>query len=72
MTDFVLYHINHSLMRQLIREGEYGSPEFQKLWGECEEIKNRNNGLPPLPPDFDDRLAQELEECEAANMQGTR
>jgi hypothetical protein len=33
-----------------IKAGEFEDPEFQKLWQENEDIKNRNGGMPPKPP----------------------
>ncbi len=48
--DFERYHELQSRMRSLIEAmgiDYLEVPDVQRLWEECEEIKNRHGGMPP-------------------------
>lgn len=67
-TDFQTYHDLQAAMRCMIHAGQLESDAFKDAWQQCEDLKNRNGGFPPIP----DEEAEELEDCEVANMEGTR
>ena len=45
--DFIRYQY---LQNFVIKRHGLWTPAGQKAWKECEEIKNRNGGIPPTPP----------------------
>lgn len=45
--DATRYQEIHAQMSDLLKTGKANSPEFHELWRENEEIKNRNEGMPP-------------------------
>jgi hypothetical protein len=47
MTDYQQYQLLTAAMQLAIAEGSTDSDNFQKLWAEREQIKNRNGGMPP-------------------------
>lgn len=69
MTDHTKYHQLQSAMRCMIHAGQLQSDAFQDAWRQCETIKNKHGGLPPIPDDY---TAAEMELAETANMEGTR
>lgn len=46
-SDIEQYDEVQKKIKEKIQKGEYSDEEFQKLWKQNEEIKNRNGGMPP-------------------------
>lgn len=61
MSDFKTYVQLRDAMRCMIRAGAFNSLAFQDAWQQTENLKAKYNGMPPLPPEFEDR-EQELAE----------
>lgn len=45
--DYEQYQEVQAKLKALVDKKDYSSPEFQALWKQNEEIKNRNGGMPP-------------------------
>ena len=61
MSDFTRYHQLREAMAAMLKAGQFQSLPFQDAWQQMETLKNKNGGLPPLPPEWEDR-EQELAE----------
>ncbi len=46
-TDYTEYTKLNNQLREMIKTGEHGKPEFKELWQKMEDIKNENGGMPP-------------------------
>lgn len=50
-SDYDQYQEVQAKLKEQFAKGDFSSPEFQKLWQESENIKNRNGGHVPKPPE---------------------
>ncbi len=50
-SDYDQYQEVQAKLKEQFAKGDFSSPEFQRLWQESENIKNRNGGHVPKPPE---------------------
>lgn len=60
-----------------MRDGNFEFSVVQEAFATIERLKNKHHGMPPcalegITAAFERREAQEMEDCERANLEGTR
>lgn len=48
-TDHQTYHDLQAAMKCMTRAGQLQSDAFKDAWQQCEDLKNKNGGFPPIP-----------------------